>query len=83
MITDREKPKLDCIGNQTFVTDGANHTAIWDDPTASDNSGKVIVTCDPPSGTTFPIGYTDVTCEAVDYSKNKAECSFSVNVIVN
>ena len=83
MTTDREKPKIDCISNQTFVTNGANHTAIWDVPTAFDNSGKVIVTCDPSSGTTFPIGHTDVTCEAVDRSKNKAECSFSVNVIAN
>ena len=85
MITDNEKPKVECIGNQSFLADEANHTAIasWEDPTASDNSGNVFVTCDPPSGTIFPIGHTNVTCKAFDRSGNRAECSFEVYVINN
>ena len=52
----------------------------WDDPLASDNSGKVSVTCDPDSGTDFTIGDSEVTCKALDGSGNKAICSFPVYI---
>ena len=51
-------------------------------PTTSDNSGNVPeVSCNPQSGTNFTIGETVVTCEADDGHRNKANCSFQVNVI--
>jgi hypothetical protein len=34
----------------------------------------------PPSGGTFPVGTTTVTCTATDTSSNTATCSFSVKV---
>ena len=47
----------------------------------SDNSGIVVyVSCNPQSGIDFNIGQTVVTCQAVDGSGNRAECSFDVNV---
>ena len=72
-----------CTDDQPVLSDEGKPTAMvmWDDPTASDNSGNVThVTCDPMSGTNFTIGQTRVACEAVDGSGNDAECSFTVNV---
>lgn len=49
-------------------------------PTATDNCPGVTVACNPPSGSTFPIGSTLVTCTATDSSSNTASCSFTVNM---
>ena len=80
---DSEAPTVICIDAQSVKTDKEKPTAmvIWEDPTASDNSEKVAhVFCQPQSGTNFTIGQTTVMCEAVDWSGNRAECSFQVNV---
>jgi hypothetical protein len=49
-------------------------------PTATDNCPGVTVACNPPSGSTFPVGATIVTCTATDTSNNTASCTFAVNV---
>jgi streptogramin lyase len=55
---------------------GANITY---DANASDTvDGNTVTTCDPPSGSTFPLGLNQVKCTATDKSGNKAEASFSV-----
>lgn len=43
-----------------------------------DLDGEVGVTCSPPSGSTFPIGTTTVTCTASDATGNNATASFEV-----
>ena len=53
---------------------------VLEEPFASDNSGNVSVTCDVHSRANFTIGQTPVTCEAVDGSGNKADCSFHITV---
>ena len=84
-VIDSEKPNITCVKYQLDHTDEGKPTAMvkWEDPFASDNSGNVSVTCDPPSGTDFPIGQTTITCEAADGSGNRAECSFPVSVTGN
>ena len=65
-------------------TDEGNSTALvnWEQPNATDNSGHVkSVTCLPQAGSLFPIGQTNVTCEALDDAGNNATCYFNVNVI--
>jgi hypothetical protein len=54
----------------------------FDPPIASDNCPGVTVVCDPPSGSTFPIGTTTVTCTAEDASADSpdAACTFDVTV---
>ena len=37
--------------------------------------------CNPPSGSTFPIGTTTVTCTVTDACSNSATCSFTVTVV--
>ena len=78
-----EAPVITCVGNQSINTGKGVDTAmiVWEGPKASDNSGNVShVICNPQSGTNFTIGQTNVICEAVDGSGNKAACAFQVNV---
>jgi uncharacterized protein len=50
-------------------------------PTATENcSGGLAVTCNPPTGSTFPVGTTAVNCTATDGAGNMATCSFLLNV---
>ncbi|MDW0165617.1 MAG: HYR domain-containing protein, partial [Nitrososphaeraceae archaeon] len=51
------------------------------DANASDTvDGSTIATCDPPSGSMFPLGLNQVTCMATDKSGNTGQASFSVIV---
>ena len=82
LYLDNEAPNISCVADQLSETGEGKPTAmaIWEDPLASDNSGNVSVTCDPPTGTNFAIGQSTVTCKAIDGSGNTAPCSFQVNV---
>ena len=42
--------------------------------------GSVAVNCTPPSGATFPVGTTNVDCQAIDTAGNAANGSFNVTV---
>ena len=81
-FTDIEAPTLICVEDKSVHTDEGKPTTmvVWEEPDASDNSGNVYVTCDPPSGTNFPIGQTTTTCNAVDRSGNIVTCYFQVYV---
>ncbi|HEY3138588.1 MAG TPA: HYR domain-containing protein [Blastocatellia bacterium] len=52
----------------------------YTNPAASDNCPGVTVACNPPSGSTFPLGTSTVTCTATDASNNTATCTFPVNI---
>jgi HYR domain/Subtilase family len=83
-VQDTQPPSITCPPNQTAVTDQntcpapACQTVNFPPPTASDNCPGVIVVCNPPSGSCFPIGTTTVTCTATDASGNTSNCSFTV-----
>jgi HYR domain len=50
-------------------------------PVATDAAdGQVPVTCEPPSGSVFPVGTTTVTCTAADAAGNRAQTTFPVVV---
>jgi hypothetical protein len=49
-------------------------------PTAADSIGVASVTCQPPPGSNFPIGTTEVTCTATDTSGNFTSVYFPVTV---
>jgi hypothetical protein len=83
-INDTTPPQLACPANIIKPTDAGQCAAIVSyTPTASDNCSGVIVTCTPPSGSSFPKGTTSVSCVATDASKNAVSCSFSVTVSDN
>jgi lysophospholipase L1-like esterase len=50
-------------------------------PEATGGQPPVTVTCTPASNTSFPVGSTTVTCEAVDRANRQTSCSFFVSVV--
>jgi hypothetical protein len=82
-VVDIEPPAIACPANVVAVTpDPGGTTAVvtYPDPTVSDNCPGTTFVCTPPSGSTFPVGATTVTCTATDASGNTASCAFIVTV---
>lgn len=84
-ITDNEPPVLSpCPPNVIVqnIPDQCDAIVNWTDPTATDNcTVDVNVVCTPGSGSTFPLGITNVVCIATDESNLADTCSFTVTVI--
>lgn len=68
--------------NLTVEATGATGAVVtYTPPTAVDLvNGTVPVTCEPPSGSTFPLGLSDVTCSAADATGNASSTTFSIDV---
>jgi len=66
-------PTLECSGNQ--AANAFFLVATEDNCTASPSAS-----CAPPSGASFSLGATPVSCQASDAAGNPGSCSFSVNV---
>ena len=83
-VNDTQNPTVTCPANQSIPAPGGACSATTTyTATASDNCAGVTVACTPPSGSSFPVGTTNVTCTATDASGNHASCSFTVTVIDN
>jgi hypothetical protein len=70
-------PTITCPPNQTVITCGTNAVVKYK-VTATGHTG--VVSCTPPSGSTFPLGTTWVTCTATNACGGIATCYFSVTV---
>jgi len=82
-ITDTIAPVISGTPSDITVeaTSPEGRVVTWTNPTAIDNpDGSVAVTCAPASGSTFPIGTTQVTCSATDSSTNTSTTTFNVKV---
>jgi hypothetical protein len=81
-VNDTQPPTITCPPNLTAVTPTVTDpcAVVNFTTTASDNCPGVVVVCNPPSGSCFPVGVTTVTCTATDASGNTATCSFTVSV---
>src|SRR5262249_43256144 len=80
-VSDTQPPTIACPANVTAVTPipgGSSAVVTFPPPTASDNCPGVAAACNPPSGSTFAIGCTVVTCTATDTSGNTAGCTFNL-----
>ena len=80
---DKELPVITaCPADIELNTLVGNSTAIvtYQPPTATDNSGKVTLNCEPPPQSEFNIGQTNVTCVAIDASGNSKTCAFRVRI---
>ncbi len=85
-VNDTQAPVLTCPLNitQSAPTGQCSATVTYSLPTVSENCGAAPTpTCNPPSGSTFPIGTTTVNCMATDTSSNTGTCSFTVTVTGN
>jgi hypothetical protein len=78
-VNDTQPPSITCPADIT-VESPDPATVNYTVPTGSDNCPAVTVVCSPPSGSTFAIGQTAVSCTATDTAQNTATCSFNVTV---
>ena len=82
-VEDTVAPTISCPSDITVAEDaGTPGSAIvtYTTPTATDDTNSVTVSCDRPSGSSFPVGTTTVTCTATDAAINQTSCSFTVTV---
>jgi sugar lactone lactonase YvrE len=78
-VKDSSPPTFKVPNSILRQADNLQGTKITFDANASDTvDGSAVTICDPPSGTTFPLGLNQVKCTATDKSGNRAETSFSV-----
>ncbi len=81
-VVDNTLPTITCPGNVHATAPAGQSNAVvnFGAPTATDNCPGVTAFCAPPSGSTFDLGATTVTCAAVDTSANTNTCTFTVIV---
>ena len=72
---------MTCPQDMTVGCTGPGGAAVSFVSTATDGCDRSLaVTCEPPSGSLFPVGTTNVTCRATDDIGRSSECSFVVHV---
>jgi hypothetical protein len=83
VVKDLTPPVIGPILDQTLEATGPDGAAAsWPAAATDLGRGPVPVSCAPPSGSTFSLGMTTVTCNAVDLAGNPAApVSFTVNVV--
>lgn len=77
-------PQINCPSNLVLNTDSGqgSKSNVAYTATATDYRGSnLVVSCVPPSGSTFPLGVTPVNCTATDASGNTATCTFTVTIL--
>ncbi|MCI0479013.1 HYR domain-containing protein, partial [Candidatus Uhrbacteria bacterium] len=80
-VVDWTAPALTLPRDFTVVTTSPSGEAVSYTATAFDLvDGSVAITCTPPSGSTFPLGTTAVTCTASDAAGNTASDGFNITV---
>jgi hypothetical protein len=81
IVTDAIPPTVNCPGDTTLSNDPGQCGAVVEfSPVASDNCSGVTVLANPPSGSLFPVGDTQVEVVAIDASGNADTCYFFVGV---
>jgi hypothetical protein len=82
-VVDAQTPTINCVTDVSVNNEPNKCSAVvnYQLPTVSDNCpGVGVVSCNPPVGSSFPIGITNVTCTVKDAANNQAQCSFKVTV---
>ena len=74
--------KLTCSTNITVTAAGSTGAVVTYSSSASGGCPPVNVVCNPPSGSTFPVGTTPVTCVASDACGQQTTCGFTVTVVL-
>ncbi len=82
-VNDTQPPTIVCPSNITAITPAPGNMGVvvtYPNPVVTDNCplGPNPFVCNPPSGSTFPLGNTTVTCTATDTSGNMSTCTFVV-----
>ena len=83
-VHDAEAPTITCPANAVVAAPfGQTNVTVGYTATATDNCPGVSVVCNPPSGSSFPVGVTTVRCVATDSSGNTNSCTFTVTVVAS
>jgi hypothetical protein len=78
---DNIPPVIEVPNDSTVdATDSNGRTIIYKVIVTDQVDGTVVATCNPSSGSIFPIGNTKVVCEATDKNGNKGLASFQVRI---
>lgn len=76
-----DPPELTCPSSVSVAAPTSAGIAVtFAAPEARKGQGSVSVSCTTASGTTFPIGTTQIECVATDSLNRTGSCTFSVNV---
>lgn len=75
-----DPPTVACQLPISVTTTGTGSTVTYATPSSEGGESPVTVVCAPPSGTTFPVGSTDVRCTATDSLNRSGSCAFPVIV---
>ena len=76
-----EAPTITCSESVARGTISAGGLSVsYSDAETRGGQSPINTTCSPQSGTTFPIGVTEVTCTATDGLQRQASCRFEVTV---
>jgi HYR domain len=75
-------PAISCpvVPSPVTSTTGLSASVTYGSPIVTGGTAPVSTTCTPPSGSTFALGSTVVTCTATDAVRRTASCSFTVTV---
>jgi hypothetical protein len=80
-LNDVQPPVLTLPSPPSVEASGAGGAVVAYSASATDNvDGSIGVSCNPPSGSTFPKAQTTVNCSAQDASGNSAQGSFVVTI---
>jgi hypothetical protein len=80
-VADTVGPVVTVPAGMVVEASGPLGAAVSFAVSATDNiDGAIAVTCSPASGSTFPLGTTDVTCTATDAHNNSGTATFPVTV---
>jgi autotransporter-associated beta strand protein len=81
-VTVKSPPiNLTCSTNITVTATGPSGAVVFFTSSATGGCSPPIVVCNPPSGSTFPVGTTTVTCNASDTCGGFTNCSFLITVL--
>jgi len=82
-VADNTPPTITCSADIAVNKAAGVCSAIvnYSTPSATDSCSVASVICSPPSGSTFPVSTTTVTCRATDPAGNTASCAFNVSVV--
>ena len=79
---DEVDPVVSVPADPTVAATGAAGAVVTFSASAVDDvDGSLVPTCTPPSGSTFALGSTTVTCSANDAAGNTGSASFTVTVV--
>ncbi|HVG18185.1 MAG TPA: HYR domain-containing protein, partial [Blastocatellia bacterium] len=81
-VADTQPPTITCPGNVVVqgASDQCSAVVSFPAPNITGSPAGTGVVCVPPSGATFPVGVTTITCAATTPAGARATCSFSVTV---